>query len=162
MSTPARRALTAVALVVTLGLTGCASSFPADPDGTLDRVTGGALRVGISPNGDWTDMTDGGEASGIEVSLVEDFAEGIDAEIEWIEGGEEKLFTDLAAGRLDMVIGGLTDTTPWTDKAAITQPFDQVMTADGKTVKHVMAAAMGENAFLVELEQFLLTQESAP
>jgi hypothetical protein len=107
-------------------------------------------------------MTDEGEASGIEVELVEEFAETLDADVTWVEGGEEKLFTDLAAGRLDMVVGGLTDTTPWTDKAAITQPFDQVTTSDGKTVKHVMAAAMGENAFLVELEQFLLKQETAP
>lgn len=162
MSTPAPRALAAVALALVLGLSGCASSFPADPDGTLDRVTGGTLRVGLSPNEDWTDMTDGGEASGIEVTLVEEFADSLDAEIEWTEGGEEKLFTDLEAGRLDMVIGGLTDTTPWSEKAAITKPFDQVTTADGKTVKHVMATAMGENAFLLELEKFLVTQETAP
>ena len=162
MSTAVRRALAAVALVVAVGLSGCASSFPADPNGTLDRVTGGTLRVGISPNGDWTDITDGGEASGIEVTLVEEFAETIDARVDWTEGGEEQLFTDLAAGRLDMVIGGLTETTPWTDKAAITKPFDQVTTAEGDTVKHVMAASMGENAFLLELEKFLVNQETAP
>ena len=162
MSTSARRALASVSLVLALALTGCASTFPADPDGTLERVTGGTLRVGISPNGDWTDVTDGGEASGIEVSLVEEFADTIDADVAWVEGGEEKLFTDLAAGRLDMVVGGLTDTTPWSEKAAITKPFDQVTTADGATIKHVMAAAMGENAFLVELEKFLVSQESAP
>ncbi|GGE99632.1 transporter substrate-binding domain-containing protein [Mycetocola zhadangensis] len=160
MNTPAIRALAAAGLV--LSLTGCASQFPADPDGTLERVTGGTLRVGLSPNGNWADMTDGGEASGIEVTLVEEFADTIDAEVVWTEGGEEKLFTDLAAGRLDMVIGGLTDTTPWSEKAAITKPFDQVTTDDGATRKHVMAAAMGENAFLVELERFLGSQESAP
>jgi polar amino acid transport system substrate-binding protein len=162
MSTPAHRALAAITLAATLVLTGCASSFPADPNGTLDRVTGGTLRVGISPNDDWTDITDGGEASGIEVTLVEEFADRIGAEVAWTEGGEEKLFTDLQAGRLDLVIGGLTESTPWSEKAAITKPFDQVTTSDGKTVKHVMAAAMGENAFLLELERFLISQETAP
>jgi ABC-type amino acid transport substrate-binding protein len=162
MSTPAPRALADVALAVAVGLTGCASTYPADPNGTLERVTGGTMRVGISPNENWTDISDGGEASGIEVNLVEEFADRIDAEIEWTEGGEEKLFTDLAAGRLDMVIGGLTETTPWVEKAAITKPFDQVTTDDGATVRHVMAAAMGENAFLLELEKYLVEQETAP
>lgn len=162
MSTSARRSLAAVALAVTLGLTGCASGFPADPNGTLDRVTGGTLRVGVSPNEDWTVVTGGGEASGIEVALVEEFANTIDADVEFTVGGEEKLMTDLQAGRLDLVIGGLTDATPWSEKAAITTPFDQVSAEGGKTVGHVMAAPMGENAFLLELEKFLLSSETAP
>lgn len=162
MPTSARRALVAAALAVTLGLSGCTSNFPADPNGTLDRVTGGTLRVGVSPNEDWTDIADGGDASGIEVALVEKFADELDAEIAWVEGGEEKLITDLAGGRLDLVIGGLTDTTPWNEKAAITTPFDRVSTDQGKTVGHVMAAPMGENAFLLELERFLLNSETAP
>ncbi len=157
----ARRTLVAAALAVTLSLSGCASSFPADPNGTLDRVTGGTLRVGVSPNEDWTRVT-GGEASGIEVALVEEFADTIDADVEFTVGGEEKLITDLQAGRLDLVIGGLTDQTPWIEKAAITKPFDQVTAEDGKPVRHVMAAPMGENAFLLELEKFLLASETAP
>ncbi|MET0715006.1 MAG: transporter substrate-binding domain-containing protein [Mycetocola sp.] len=151
----------AVALVLAASLSGCASSIPADPEGTLDRVSGGTLRVGISPNGEWTDMSDGGEASGIEVALVEEFAESIEAEVAWVEGGEEQLFTQLHEGALDMVIGGFTDKTPWVNKAAITKPFTEVTTSKGLE-NHVMAAAMGENAFLLELEQFLLNQEGAP
>lgn len=161
MKYPIRRPFAAAALALLLGVSGCASSIPADPEGTLDRVSGGTLRVGISPNGEWTDMTDGGEASGIEVSLVEDFAETIDAEVAWVEGGEEQLFSQLHDGALDMVIGGLTDKTPWVDKAAITRPFTEVSTSTG-VEKHVMAASMGENAFLLKLERFLLEQEGAP
>lgn len=153
--------LLAVALALTLGLAGCAS-YPADPDGTLDRVSGGTLRVGISPNGDWTDITDEGEPSGVEVTLVKQFAESIDAEIEWMEGGEEQLLTELEEGALDLIIGGFTDKTPWSTKAAITKPFAEVEAKSGKTEKHVMAAAMGENAFLLELEKFLLNREEAP
>lgn len=161
MNRPIRLRSAAAALVLAASLSGCASSFPADPDGTLDRVSGGTLRVGISPNGEWTDVTDGGEASGIEVALVEEFAESIKAEVAWVEGGEEQLFTQLDEGVLDMVIGGFTDKTPWVTKAAITKPFTEVTTSKGLE-NHVMATAMGENAFLLELEQFLLNTEGAP
>lgn len=161
MTTRPTRCLLAATLALTLGLAGCAG-FPADPDGTLDRVSGGTLRVGISPNGDWTEITDEGEPSGVEVTLVEQFAESIDAEIEWMEGGEEALFTELEEGALDLVVGGFTDKTPWSTHAAITKPFAEVEAKSGTTEKHVMAAAMGENAFLLELEQFLLNREEAP
>src|SRR5690606_22519180 len=99
-------------LTLALGLTGCATTFPADPEGTLDRVSGGTLRVGISPNGDWSEMTDDGEASGIEVDLGEDFARSIDADIAWVEGSEEHIMTQLEEGALDLVIGGFTDQSP--------------------------------------------------
>jgi polar amino acid transport system substrate-binding protein len=161
MNRPIRLRFAAAALGLAVGLAGCAPSFPADPEATLDRVSGGTLRVGISPNGEWTDITDEGEASGIEVTLVEGFAETIDAEVAWVEGGEEQLFTQLHEGTLDMVIGGLTDKTPWVNKGAVTKPFAEVTTSTG-VERHVMATAMGENAFLLELEQFLLNQEGAP
>src|SRR5699024_6090294 len=42
------RPLAGLALAATLALTGCTSSgYPADPDGTYDRVTGGTLQVGV-------------------------------------------------------------------------------------------------------------------
>lgn len=161
MKRPFRTCFASTALMLTLALSGCASDFPADPEGMLDRVSGGTLRVGITPNGEWTDVTDEGETSGIEVDLLEDFAATIDAEIAWVEGSEERLFTQLHDGALDMVIGGFTDKTPWIHKAAITKPFTEVSTSEGPE-KHVMATAMGENAFLLELERFLLQTEGAP
>ena len=156
-----RRRFAAVVLVSALGLSGCSAAFPADPDGLLDRASGGTLRVGLAPNGEWTDVTDEGEASGLEVDLLQEFAATIDADITWVEGSEERLFTQLHEGALDMVIGGFTDKTPWVHKAAITKPFTEVSTSSGLE-KHVMAAAMGENAFLLELERFLLSAEGAP
>jgi polar amino acid transport system substrate-binding protein len=161
MKRPIRPRFAAAALVLAVSLSGCASSFPADPEKTLERVSGGTLRVGISPNGEWTDVSDGGEASGIEVTLVEEFAQSIEAEVAWVEGGEEQLFTLLHEGSLDMVVGGLTDKTPWVNKGAVTRPFTEVSTSKGPE-KHVMATAMGENALLLELERFLLNQEGAP
>jgi len=158
----ARRALLAFALFGTAALlavlTGCAS-FPADPDGTLDRVRGGVLRVGVSHSEPWVRVLEETEPAGIEPELVQRFATTLQATIEWQPGGEEALMTDLEHGRLDLVIGGLTAESPWTDKAAITKPYAESRNREGKTEKHVMAAPLGENAFLLELEKFLLSEE---
>ena len=42
------RMMAAAILAGALALTACGTSFPSDPDGTLDRVSGGTLRVGAS------------------------------------------------------------------------------------------------------------------
>jgi polar amino acid transport system substrate-binding protein len=140
-------------------LSGCGMSIPADPDGTLDRVTGGTLRVGVSPSAPWTETEGAGDPGGSEAALAEEFADHLDAEVEWTEGGEADLVSALERGELDLVIGGFTDTTPWTSKSAMTQPYAESTDEEGTTAKHVMLAPMGENAFLVELERFLLEGE---
>ena len=140
-------------------LAGCGLSIPADPEGTLDRVRGGVLRVGVSPNPPWT-VVSGPEAQPAcrEVELVQGFADGLGARVEWSTGGEEPLMKRLKEGQLDMVIGGLTAKTPWTKHAAVTRPYASATGVDGKRERHVMAARMGENAFLVELERHLLSR----
>lgn len=142
-------------------LVGCGLSMPTDPDGTLDRVRGGVLRVGASPNEPWIAWSAEAEPAGPEANLVRRFAETIDARIEWSRGGEESLISQLERGELDLVVGGLTAETPWVEKAAITKPYATVRGEDGSDERHVMAAPLGENAFLVALEQFLLAQGGA-
>ncbi|WP_413451217.1 transporter substrate-binding domain-containing protein [Georgenia phoenicis] len=141
-----------------LTVTACSTTIPTDPDGTLDRVSGGILRVGVSPSPPWTDLPDGpdGEPAGTEVELVGGFAATIDAEVQWAAGGEEELIGQLERGELDLVIGGLTAQSPWADKAALTYRYTETTGPDGAKELHVMATPMGENAFLVELEGFLL------
>jgi polar amino acid transport system substrate-binding protein len=157
---PAQRVLLAIvrAAAVLALLTAC-GQFPADPDGTLDRVRGGVLRVGASHHEPWVEIVEGGEPSGIEPELVRQFASQLQATIEWRLGSEEALMTDLEHGRLDLLIGGLTADSPWTDKAAITKPYAESRNEYGETEQHVMAAPLGENAFLLELEKFLLSQD---
>ena len=152
----------ALALVVLLSLA-CVScsGFPADPDGTLERVSGGTLRVGVSHAPPATDIR-GSEPAGPEADLVREFAASLDAQVAWTPGGEEFLMEALKQGDLDLVIGGLTDSTPWTDKAALTRPYAESTSPWGETQKHVLAAPMGENAFLVALEEFLSGREEAP
>ncbi|MPV37118.1 transporter substrate-binding domain-containing protein [Georgenia subflava] len=154
-----RRFVAAAGLLLALG--GCSATIPTDPDGTLDHVTGGSLRVGVSPNPPWTSLPDGpeGEPAGTEVELVQDFARSIDAEIVWVPGGEEDLVGQLEHDGLDLIIGGLTAKSPWSSKVALTYRYTVTTGPHGEDELHVMATPMGENAFLVELERFLLDQD---
>lgn len=145
-----------------VALTGCgadAPTFPTDPDGTLERVRGGELRAGLSPHEPWTALGPDGSPDGVEVALVEDFADSLGADVTWTTGGEEALVADLEEGRLDVVVGGFTASTPWTSKAAVTVAYTTVTDEHGKPEGHVVLAPMGENAFLVALERHLLDQE---
>jgi hypothetical protein len=142
------------ALVIALILTSCGISMPTDPNGTLDRVSGGELRVGASPNGDLVQVDDGSH-SGLEPELVKRFADSLDATIDWTVGSEEALVRGLENGSLDLVIAGITDQSPWVDRAAPTRPYDEVSDDHGGTHKVVMLVPMGENAFLSKLERFL-------
>ena len=147
-----------LALVAGVALSGCAG-IPVDPEGTLERVSGGILRVGMSEHEPWT-ARDGGDRTGVEVDLVEEFAAELDAEIEWHDGGEEALIEQLHRGELDVVVGGLTEATPWVDSAALTRPYVVVTSPEGSPEPHVIAARRGENALLVALERFLMARET--
>lgn len=149
--------VTAVGVLGVLG--GCGVTVPTDPDGTIERVRGGELRVGVSPHEPWTQVGAGGTPTGLEPELVEGFARSLDADVVWTPGGEEELVGDLDRGELDLVVGGFTASTPWTSHAAVTVSYVTVTDPDGKPEGHVMLTPMGENAFLVALERYLLDQE---
>ena len=140
-----------VAIALVFALAGC-GSIPADPDGTLERVTDGVLRVGVSPD-DGLISVAGNEVSGKEAELVEDFAETLNARVEWTIGGEEHLVGQLDTGKLDLVVGGITDATPWVESAGVTRAYPAMPGADGRNI--VMLVPLGENRFLGELERFL-------
>jgi polar amino acid transport system substrate-binding protein len=108
-----------VACVVLLA--GC--GMPRDPEGTLERVAGGTMRVGVTENQPWTAVDDRDQPSGVEVQLVERLAAELGAEVEWVHGSEAELFADLQARTVDLVIGGLTTDNPWLTEAAPTRPY---------------------------------------
>jgi ABC-type amino acid transport substrate-binding protein len=138
-------------LLTTCLVAGC--HFPDDPNGTLDRVQNGRLRAGLSVREPWTRLSDG-KPAGPEVRLIEDFAAELDAQVEWTVGSESDLFRALERQQLDLVVGGLTDDTPWKDRAGLTEPYLK-LEKDGRTERHVIAVAPGENRFLMRLEAFL-------
>ena len=214
-----------VAVLVVL-LAGC-TSIPRDPEGTLDRVRGGVLRAGFTAVHPWA-TGPAEDPKGVEVELVERFAEELGASVEWVEGSEAELFEALEVRALDLVIGGYDATDPWVASAGVTRPYAtthltvgvpadepapedlagmtiaveagsdaqglvakagatpepvaDVTKAEGPAAvddwllddlglvdtnrvlaenQHVLAAAMGENAFLVELERFLFRERRA-
>lgn len=158
---PHRRAVGIVGgwLGIAALLAGC-TAIPADVDGTLDKARDGEIRVGITHNPPWTDTTDPSDPAGVEVRLVEEFAETLDATVVWTVDSEANLAERLHDHALDLAVGGFTDDTPWVDKAAMTVPFDDATTA-GETKKHVMLTVLGENRFLTTLETFLLDRGGA-
>jgi polar amino acid transport system substrate-binding protein len=152
-----RRLLLLVSAVVLLA--GCGTSllpddYPADPDGTLDRIRAdGVVRVGASPRPGWVEVGDG-DPTGREPGLVEAFAESLGAEVEWTVTGEEDLVRLLEEGEIDLAVGGFTDTNAWVDKVGLTRPYAEVEVA-GTTEAHVMMVPMGENALMSRLERWL-------
>jgi len=212
----------ALAALVVAALSGC--QIPQDPDGTLDIVRDGTMRVGVTESDPWVDLADPANPGGVEPELVRRFADRLNAEIDWIDGSEEELIGALKEGQLDLVVGGLTKKTPWKKEASLTWPYlktrlvvgappgtslpedldgvpvafergseaggllerktgaravavDQLDDARGAVAagewrlpdlglratgvelaehQHVMALPLGENAWLVELERFLL------
>lgn len=141
-------------------LTGCGIQVPTDPNGTLDRVREGVMRVGVTENSPWVELDDTAQPSGIEPVLISGFADQLGSEIQWTTASEAVLLDRLDQGELDIVIGGFLEDTPWVEKGAITLPFAEETTLGGPE-KHVMIVRMGENGFLVALEKFLLQEARA-
>ena len=149
----------AACLAAVLLATAC--QVPADPDGTLERVEGGTLRVGVTEHDPWVSLG-GARPTGVEVQLIKRFAKRLKAELDFTEGSEAQLMDGLKAGELDLALGGFDAKSPWKRKAALTRPYIKTREpVEGKvsSVEHVMAVPLGENAWLVRLEGFLLDRE---
>jgi polar amino acid transport system substrate-binding protein len=139
------RILVVIATVATI-----ACGLPRDADGTLDRVRNGSLRIGVAVDTPWvTDSS--GVAGGVEGWLATEIARGLRARPVWVRGPHPRLLTELAERRLDLVIGGLDDSSPWSTKVALTKPYFE---------KHVLAVPLGENAWLVHVERELRAREA--
>jgi polar amino acid transport system substrate-binding protein len=108
-------------LLACVALAGC--TYPRDPEGTLDRVRGGTLRVGISPSEPWVTLAEDRPPAGVEVELVKEFARSVEAEVEWVKGSESDLMEALDGRQLDVVIAGLTRRSVWMNEAALTRPY---------------------------------------
>lgn len=217
--------VTVILLLTAIGAAGC--QYPRDPDGTLNRVEDGVMRVGVTEADPWV-VLEGDRPVGVEVELARRFARDVGARIEWVEGSEEELVDAAKEGQVDLILGGLTNKSRWKKDVAFTRPYvetravvgippgesfpddfagvpvaaelgseeegllaqktdarvvpvtdlapragrpaavphyllDDLDLTDSGTelgeAKHVLAVKLGENAFLVRLERFLLNRE---
>ncbi|MCL6423881.1 transporter substrate-binding domain-containing protein [Brachybacterium sp. JHP9] len=153
-SAPARGA--ALALLLALLASGC--GLPRDADGALERASGGTLVVGIAENPPSTEIHDDGSVSGEEVDLVQEYARSIDAQVEWVPGGEGELARQMRAGDLDLLIGGLAADSSLEGDIALTRPYAVAPGPDGEEIEHVLGVRSGENALLVSVETHLASR----
>ena len=122
------RSRLACALLCALFLSAC--DMPRDPENTLNDVTGGKMRVGVTHHEPWVVLGEG-EPAGVEVELVKLFAEELDAEIEWVEGSESEIAGAMEVRALDLAIGGFTATNPASAEMSLSHPYLTTQTVVG-------------------------------
>lgn len=132
---------------------GC--GLPRDSEGTLHRVRNGTMRVGVSSNAPWVMAVDSG-FSGYEATMVGELARDLNSRIEVHSGAESVLLEDLHNRKLDVVVGGLTADSRWKKDVALTTPYH----TDREGKKHVLALPLGENQWLVRVEEYLRDNEA--
>ena len=125
-----------------LGLAGC--DLPKDPEGTLDEVRGGNLRVGVLPGNP--------EAEGQDREIVAVLAEALRAAPNFRPDDAHALFHSLKEGELDLVVGGLPASTLFVAEAGLSREAGPLFRPDDEE-KRVLAVRQGENGFLVEVNR---------
>jgi polar amino acid transport system substrate-binding protein len=131
-------------MTLAVGVYGC--QYPRDVEGTLDRVRdGGALRAGVTEHGPYVTFA-GERPGGVEVRLLDDFAQRLGTRVEYVRDSEEALVEQLREGELDVVAGGISKRSPWKKEVAPTRPYatthERVADKD-VTNKHVMLVRNG-------------------
>lgn len=145
---PSARAIPAMVLVLA---TGC--GLPLDSEGTLERVRGGTMRVGVVHHPPWVDVRGKGGLKGSEVDLVRRLADEFGAQVEWSIGGESELMHELQRHRLDLVIGGIPEQSVWKARIGRSRPHDH----DGAQAI-ILACPPGENGWLLQLDRWIARQ----
>ncbi len=121
LSQPPTRPAVIVSLAIVCVLS-VACGLPRDPEGTLERVMGGKMRVGVSERDPWV-VLGGSRPAGVEVEIVESLARRLDADVEWVQGSIEELASAAHVGELDLIIAGLTSQTTISSQVALTHPY---------------------------------------
>lgn len=109
-----------VALLAALLLAAC--DLPKDNAGTLDRVRGGELRVGVAEHPPWVRL-DGERVGGIEPALIRTWAARLGATVRWVRGAETALVEALDRREIDLLVAGLPRSTPFASRVGLTQPY---------------------------------------
>lgn len=132
------------------GIAAC-DDYPRDPDGTLARVRGGVMRVGVIHDPPFVQM-DRAQPHGREVDLVRSHARALGARIAWRREGAGTLMHELEHRRLDAVIGGHVAESPWAERVSLSREY-RVRDAEGRLVRRAVALPPGENAWQVAFER---------
>jgi DNA-binding transcriptional LysR family regulator len=133
-------------LILALAILSACSRFPADTDGTLDRVTNGELRVGL--------VHAGAGASEL-LSFTRQLSARTSSRIQLVTGSAEPMLMKLEAGELDLVLGQFDRSSPWQQRITFSRP---ISTTEKKGAAPELKAAMrnGEHAWAMEVDRTAL------
>ena len=139
-------------LILALGILSACTRFPADTEGTLDKVTNGELRVGLVHTV---------EGAPTLLSFVEQLSARTDSRIALISGSAEPMLMKLEAGELDLVLGQFDRNSPWQQRITFSQPISMT---EQKGVGHELKAAIrnGEHAWSMEVDRAALAFSRRP
>lgn len=126
--------------------------MPRDIDHTTENVeVRGYVRAGSVARAGDPAAADIGSPTGHEADLVMGYAESIGVEVRWAFGSESELMTALEEGDLDIVIGGIDSSSPWSKLVGLSVPIY----SDGDR-DLVAAVRQGENGWLLGFERYAL------
>lgn len=128
------RWLLALAAVMALLLTACgdpAAEEEPEGDETQTEATGedlgliedGTLRVGSDINFAPFEFIEDGEEKGFDIDLMNEIAERLGLEVEYVNTGFDNIFTQLAGGEFDAIISAITITDERKQTIAFTDPY---------------------------------------
>lgn len=149
-----------LAIACLLALASCTSdrTYPRDPEGTLERVRGGMLRVGVAHDPPFV-LLQGAEPRGPEAELIRAYARHLGARIAWNRSGTAVLMRELEARRLDAVIGAHAKDSPWAKRVSTSRAY-RIVDAQGRAVDRVLALPPGENAWQLAFERFATSPDA--
>jgi polar amino acid transport system substrate-binding protein len=89
----------------------------------LNTVQEGTLTVGSDIPFAPFEYRENGELTGFDVRLVEEMARRLELEVRWVDTSFDTIFTQLAAGRFDMVASATTITEERQRQVSFTEPY---------------------------------------
>ena len=139
--------------IALLGAASACDGLPKDPAHTTDTVRQrGEMQVGFV-EGEPVDMQADMRAAEAHVAARHD------VRVVSVTGSEAKLMRDLEDGRLDLVVGGFHEKTPWSKHVALTAFYPKKPPAEKLGVR--AATRLGENAWLLSVERALADGKKA-
>lgn len=114
-------------LVAGLGLAaGCASMKTASDDEVLGRMSGRRLRIGVTPDFPPIIFKQNKVITGVEADLAMNMAFRLRMKPQWVELEWEQLIPALLAGKIDVIMSGMTVTPERRMRVAFSAPYLKV------------------------------------
>src|SRR5918992_2218290 len=119
-------ALLTVAVALAVPVVACGGDDDdggAPATGGVTTVEEGVLTVGSDIPFPPFEFRESGELTGFEVELVEELARRLDLRVRWVDNAFDTIFTQLAAGRYDVVASATTITEERQQMVDFTDPY---------------------------------------